>query len=177
MAQQTEIRTNTDTVVVNVQSALPYDPSDFSVAKFKYVGVNPTGAQRGEKSVTETLGYSFVEGEVTEVTDPKAKYKLRGNVHFEEVGGKKSDNRSADSPVDPTEQGAGWDETQRDARRGQNYETMRDTPSVLDLPNPLSAEQQKLTDQKDIEAGRAPTGEASDRTKPSAAAKKSAKAD
>lgn len=162
MAQQTEIRTNTDTVVVNVQNALPYDPNDFSPVKFKYIGINPTGSERGERSVTETFGKTFVEGEAVEVTDPKAKYKLSGNPHFERVGGKKAEDRAAASEVDPKEQGAGFGDADEDARRGQNYETMRDAPSVLDLPNPLSKEQQELTDAKDIAAGRRTIAEASD---------------
>lgn len=149
-----EIRTNMDTVVVNVTEQPPkYDASDLSPAKFKYTGENPEG------NVTDTLGYHFAEGEAVEVTDPMHKFKLRGNPHFEEVGAKKGANPSAGSAVDPTEQG----EEKAGPSRGADYETARPPyASVLDSPNPLSEEQQKLEDEKDIEAGRKTIAEASD---------------
>lgn len=159
--KQAEIRTNMDTVVVNVQNRPPYDESDRTPAKFKYVGVNPTGTE-DEKSRTTVFGKTFVNGEAVEVTDPMAKFKLRGNPHFQEAGGKKEDNRVAeDNPVDPEAQGE--TEGQPSPARGSNYESMRPPfASILDIPNPLSKEEQEKTDEADREAGRPTIAESGD---------------
>jgi hypothetical protein len=156
---QAEIRTNMDTVVVNVQKQFDRnDPALKGPAKFKYVGSNPSSdMENGVQPHTTVFGQRFERDKAVEVNDPLHIYKLRGNPHFQEVGGKKDSSRvPEDSRVDPESQGMSADEESQDARRGQNYETMRDTPTVLDLPNPLSKEQQELADEKDREAGRKP---------------------
>lgn len=150
---QAEVRTNMDTVVVNVTVEPPeYDANDRSPAKFKYIGQNPTGANREDKNRTTTLGYTFVEGEAVTVTNPMHKFKLRGNPHFEEVGAKK-DKDAPVSTVDPTAQG----DMDPSPSRGLNYETARPPfASVLDVPNPLSPEEQKKAEDADRDAGRKP---------------------
>lgn len=156
---QAEVRTNMDTVVVNITAEPPqYDANDRSPAKFKYIGVNPTGSERGEKSRTSTLGYDFVEGEAVTVTNPLHKFKLRGNPHFQEMGAKK-DKDAPESKVDPEAQG----DPDPAPSRGLDYETARPPfASVLDVPNHLSQEEQKKQDEADAEAGRKPMSEVSD---------------
>lgn len=167
---QAEIRTNMDTVVVNVNERTAFDPNDAaykSPARFKYIGTNPTSdAENGVKPHVMMFGKRFERDQAVEVKEPLHIYKLRGNPHFQEVGGKKESSRVAeDSRVDPDAQGQSPDEASKDAMRGQNYETMRATPTILDLPNPLSEEQQRLTDEKDREAGRKTIAESTQRKK------------